>query len=324
MKPNLQEALDRCLTRIEAGADIEACLRDQGPLAGELRPLIEAALALRDERRRLGEPSAAALSAGRARMHAARAHEGERAAGFAGWLRGLARPAALSGVAAAVAVLAAVGLTTNVFDFGATSTSAQVEGVVSRVDPGSIILATSKGPVVVSLGDKTVLRDAGGNAITDDDIIPGSLARVEADEENGEYHANNIEFEEDEERGDGAEVEFSGVVQSIDGSTIQVQARFGAATVLIDAGTEVSGTLASGVTIEVHAARQGDGTYLAREIEVKGGGGDDDGHDGEDSSGTSGSSPTPSASDDDKSGPGSTSSGSGGAEEDDDHEEDDH
>jgi hypothetical protein len=318
---------------MDAGADLETCLRDHPALAGELRPLLLAARSLRHARGSAGEPSAAVLQAGRARMRAALARESERAAPLA-WAAPFARPFALAAVAAVVAAVAAVGLTTNLFDFGATSTSAHVEGVVSRVDTGSILLITSDGQVVVRLGDKTVLLDAAGQPISGGDIIPGTLARVEADEEDGEFHANNIEFEDDDDdRGHGAEVEFSGVVQSISGDTLQLQSSFGAATVRIDAGTEVKGTLAIGADIEVHAARQSDGSYLAREIESEGGGdgggsGDDDSGPG---SGDDGSNSGPGSSssgpgDDSGSGSddgGSDSSGSGSGDDDDEHEEDD-
>lgn len=327
MRTDVQEALDRCLARLEAGTDIETCLRDERELAAELRPLLEAAGALREERRRAGEPSPAAFSAGRARMHAARAGESERALGIAGWLGGLARPAALAGVAALVAVVAAVGLTTDLFDFGATSTSAHVEGVVSRVDAGTLLLTTKDGQVSVSIVPHTVVLDADGQPVGGDVIPPGSAVRVEVEEEQGVLTAVNIEFEDDDDRGEGAEVEFSGVIQSVSGSTIELQASFGAATVLVDANTEVKGTLAAGVRIEVHATRQADGTYLAREIEVQGAGAEDDDDEDEDNSGPGpsgdGVEDGDSGSDDDNSGPGSTSSGSGGGDDDDDEHEDD-
>src|SRR3990172_7360436 len=106
MKSALKQALADCLARLEAGAGIEECLRGHDALAAELRPLLEAG-------------------------------QGPRAPGGAGhpaWA-GLWRPLALTGAAAAVVVLAALGLTTDVFRFGADTTSAQVDGVVSRVDP---------------------------------------------------------------------------------------------------------------------------------------------------------------------------------------------
>jgi hypothetical protein len=310
MKTELERALNQCLARLEAGVDIDSCLRDQGVLASELRPLLEAAQSLREERQRLDAPSAAAVQAGRSRMHAARAAEAERAAALP-WYHSLTRPLGLGAVFAALAVLAAGGLASGLFDFGATSTSAHVEGVVSRVDPDSILLTTDDGQVVVIFGDRTVLLDASGQAISGGDIVPGALARVEADEEDGEYHANNIEFEDDDERGHGAEVEFSGVVTSVSGSDVQVQASFGTVTVRIDAGTAMKDALAAGARVEVQATRQADGSFLAREIED---GGDDDGEgsdDGSNSGRTSGGSSSPTGEASENSGPGSTSDDSG-------------
>jgi hypothetical protein len=312
MKTDLQQALSQCLARMEAGADIDACLRDQGTLASELRPLLEAAQVLREERQRIGGPSVAAIQAGRMRMHAVRGAEADRAA--APWFRGLTRPLGMSAAAVALAVLLVVGLTSGLFSFGgATTTSAHGEGVVSRVDQGSILLNTNSGQVVVWLRDKTVLQDANGRAITGGDIVPGALARVEANEENGEYQANNIEFDEDDERVRGADVEFSGVLKSVSGSDLQVEASFGTVTVRIDASTEVKGTLADGARLEMHATRQDDGSFLAREVEVKtseGAGADDSGSDSGTGPSGSGSDSEPGEGVED-SGSGSTSGGGG-------------
>ena len=139
MKSAFQKALADCLARLESGAGIEECLRGHEALAGELRPLLEAAQALRA--RDLAGYRPEAFQRGRARMHAARVLAAERG-GRSVWA-GLWRPLTLTGVAATVAVLAALGLTTGVFRFGADTTSAQVDGVVSRVDPNAIILITA-------------------------------------------------------------------------------------------------------------------------------------------------------------------------------------
>jgi len=49
-KPSLDEALDRCLTRLgEGSADVDQCLAEYPEWASELRPLLEAAMeAVRD------------------------------------------------------------------------------------------------------------------------------------------------------------------------------------------------------------------------------------------------------------------------------------
>ncbi len=60
----LKEALAQCLARLEAGANIEDCLRDQGSLAAELRPLLEAARALHVQGGRIPEHTPAALQRG--------------------------------------------------------------------------------------------------------------------------------------------------------------------------------------------------------------------------------------------------------------------
>src|SRR3990167_8191017 len=121
MKPALKQALADCLARLEAGAGIEECLRGHEALAAELRPLLEAARALRA--REVTDYRPEAFQRGRARMQAARILAAERG-GRSVWA-GLWRPLALTGVAAAVAVVASLGFPTGVFRFGADTPSAQ-------------------------------------------------------------------------------------------------------------------------------------------------------------------------------------------------------
>jgi uncharacterized membrane protein YgcG len=304
MKSALKQALADCLARLEAGAGIEECLRGHEALAAELRPLLEAAQALRA--RDVADYRPDAFQRGRARMHAARMSETERG-GRPAWA-GLWRPLALTGVAAAVAVLAALGLTTGVLRFGADTTSAQVDGVVSRVDPDAIILITADGRVSIRIAENTVVLDANGNPISGGEIAPGRSARIEVEEENGEYSAQRIEVEDEDDEGRGAEVEFSGNILAVSGSTLTVETSFGTATVVIGPNTEVKGTLTAGVAVKVHANVQADGSYLAREIEAAGDGGEDGTGDG---GGGGGGTPSSGPGGDDSSGGGTPSSGSG-------------
>ena len=299
MKSAFERALADCLARLEAGAGIEECLRGHEALAGELRPLLEAAQALRV--RDLAGYRPQAFQTGRARMHAARVLAAERGGRSA--FAGLWRPLTLMGVGATLAVLAGLGLTTGVFHFGADTTSAQVDGVVSSVDPNAIVLITADGRVSIRIAEGTLVLDAMGNEITGGDIAPGRSARIEAEEKDGEYSAQRIEVEEEDQEGQGAEVEFSAHVQTVSGGIVTVQGSFGVATVVVDASTEVKGVLKPGAAVEVHANVQGDGSYLAKEIEVKGessgedGGGDagtlSSGHGGDDSGSGSGGSSSP-------------------------------
>ena len=290
MKSAFEQALADCLARLEAGAGIEECLRGHEALAAELRPLLEAARALRA--RTVADYRPEAFQRGRTRMHAARAHAAERGGRSA--FAGLWRPLTLAGVAATVAVLAALGFSTGIFRFGADTTSAQVDGVVSRVDPNGIVLLTADGRVSIRIPDGTLVLDAMGNEITGGDITPGRSARIEVQKQDGEYSAQRIEVEGEDHEGQGADVEFGGVVKAVNGNAVTVQASFGTATVLIGPTTEVKGTLTSGVTVEVQANVQNDGSYLAKQIEVKGeatgedGGGGDGGDGGTPSSGPGG------------------------------------
>jgi len=281
MKSAVQQALADCLARLETGAGIEDCLRGHEALAGELRPLLEAARALRA--REVADYRPEAFQRGRARMQAARVLVAERG-GRSVWA-GLWRPLTLTGVAAMVAVLAALGFTTGVFRFGADTTSAQVDGVVSRVDPDAIIVTTRDGRTTIRIGDSTLVLDAMGNKITGGDITPGRSVRIEAQKEDGEYSAQRIEVEGEDHEGQGVEVEFGGVVKAVNGNAVTVQAPFGSATVLIGPTTEVKGALTPGVTVEVQANAQNDGSYVAKKIEVKSApSGEDSGSDGSDGS----------------------------------------
>src|SRR3972149_8129842 len=97
MKPALKQALADCLARLGAGAGIEEGLRGHDALAAELRPLLEAAQALRA--RDVADYRPDAFQRGRARMHAARMSATERG-GRPAWA-GLWRPPGRTGGGAA-------------------------------------------------------------------------------------------------------------------------------------------------------------------------------------------------------------------------------
>jgi hypothetical protein len=276
MKRPIEEALVRCLARLEEGSTVGEALRGQEAMAAELRPLLEAAYKLRTQANSIEEYRPNAFERGRSRMHAVRASRGASArAPFAGLLSW--RPVGLAALAVVVALLALLGSTTGVFHFGAGTTSAYLEGVVSKADPNTIVLSTPDGDVTVQIGEGTVVLDAAGKVISGGDIVPGMMAKVEV-EEDGTFLARRIEMEHDGHgHGHGAEVEFSGTIQTIGSSALTVQASFGVATVHLDSQTEVNGTLSAGGTIDVHAMLQDDGSYLAREIDVQEATGDEDG-----------------------------------------------
>ena len=66
----------------------------------------------------------------------------------------------------------------------------------------------------------------------------------------------------------GDEVEFLATITSISGTSLTVETDFGSVIVTLTASTDIDGTLAAGVPIKVHATRQADGSFLAREIDV--------------------------------------------------------
>lgn len=283
MKRAIEEALAQCLSRLEQGASIDECLRGHEGFADELRPYLEAAQALRRERTVMPDYRQQAFERGRARMRAARA---DRAEGRGGLLGGLIpwRPVGLVAVMAAAALLALLGLTTDLFRFDTGTTSAQVQGVVSSADQDSVVLTTDDGQVIIRIGENTIVLDASGKAITSVEIVPGKSARAEIKREDGSFSGVRIEVEDDDDaRFRDAEVEFTGVIKAVQGAVLTLQTSFGEATVRMDGRTEVKGALAAGATVRVHATLQGDGAYLAREVDVRAPAvGDDDDDDDDD------------------------------------------
>jgi hypothetical protein len=165
-----------------------------------------------------------------------------------------------------------VAVTTNLFDFGGSTTVARADGVVSRSNANTVILATSQGPLTVQIKADTVVLDPSGNAISGGQIVPGAPATVEFEEDGDEVSGVKIEIEEDDDDGGseshGAEVEFEGVLQSVNGNVLVLSTGFGTATVYTDAATQIEGVLQPGQSLEIHAIVQADGSYLAREIEA--------------------------------------------------------
>lgn len=326
MKSTLKEALGDCLARLERGESVEEALRGHESMAAELRPLLEAARAVRVRGETIPNRSPEAVRRGRARMQAERARQAERRAPIFGWFPW--RAAAVAGIAAAAVLVASLGFASGLFDFGSETTAARAEGVVASAGADTVVLTTQDGRIEIRIGDNTIVLDSNGNVISGGEIVPGALAKIEFEEDEDGFAGLKIEIEDDDdEDAHGSEVEFSGVIQSIDGDTLTLDTSFGTATVLIDANTEVKGTPQVGQTVEVHATLVGKGDYLARELEVEGDGdggddGDGGGHDADDD-GPDSSGPGSGDSDDDDGGDNSGPGGSGLGGDDDDIESDD-
>jgi len=91
----------------------------------------------------------------------------------------------------------------------------------------------------------------------------GEETEAENDGEEGVEEEEQDE-EEDEERDSGNEVELEGAIEALTSTTITVNGK----VLLVNGGTEVEGTLAPGVMVEVEAVGQ-NGTLVAKEIEVE-------------------------------------------------------
>jgi hypothetical protein len=255
---------------MERGATVDEALIGHEDVADEMRPLLLTAKAVRTLGRNAPEAPRSVAQRGRARMQAARLAQLERRGRNLGWI-----PRRAVGLGAVAAALAAVLAVAEVGPFSSDTAPAQAQGIVSRTTADAIVINTGEGQVEARIVDGTVVLDSSGNIIGAAEIVPGSRATVELEENEDGLSGLKVEIEdEDEEASHGAEVEFGGTLIAIQASTLTLQTSFGTALVIIDSSTEINGTLAPGLTLEVHGAVQPDGTYLAREIEVEGGEGE--------------------------------------------------
>ncbi len=262
----LGKALVQCLATVERGSTVDEALVGHEDVAEELRAMLLAAQAVRTLGRNAPEAPRLAAQRGRARMHAARLAQLERRGPTWSWI-----PWRIVGLGSAAAALAAVLVLAEVGPFGSDTAPAQAQGIVSRTSPDAIVINTAQGQIEARIVDETLVVDGSGNVIAAGEIVPGSRATVELEEDEDGLSGLKIEIEdEDGEAAHGAEVEFGGTVLSVQGSTLTLQTSFGSAVVIVDSSTEINGTLAPGLTLRVHGAVQPDGTYLASEIEVEG------------------------------------------------------
>jgi len=102
------------------------------------------------------------------------------------------------------------------------------------------------------------------DTVIDTGIAAGALVEVKGIIVGGLMVADKIELKESMPGAVGSEVEIYGTIESISGMVYVI----GGKTVNTDAMTEITGMLAVGGFVKVHATLNADGTYLAREIEL--------------------------------------------------------
>jgi len=197
MRRELNEALAVCLARLEAGENIEACLRGHEAFAAELRPLLEAVSAVRGFEIESYSPEG--FQGGRSRLRNAvrRAAERKPPTLMPAWP--LMRRAAALALATVVAAVALLAFTTDVFRFGAGSTEA-LEGVIESVDAAGDVwwISTSMGKVKVNYDPDTPVTGATGERVDPHDVTPGTSVRIRV-EENDEVEAVEVEIEGEDE-----------------------------------------------------------------------------------------------------------------------------
>ncbi|MFZ3078780.1 MAG: DUF5666 domain-containing protein [Bellilinea sp.] len=102
------------------------------------------------------------------------------------------------------------------------------------------------------------------DTLIDADIAAGALVEVKGKVVGGLMVADSIELKESMPGAVGVEVEIFGSIESISGTVYVI----GGKTVNTDASTEITGVLAVGSFVKIHAALNADGTFQAREIEL--------------------------------------------------------
>lgn len=267
MKHHFDSVLNQCLDMLAQGLDIEACLQRFPQEADQLRPLLEAAAAVR--RVSLPEPFPQALAAGERALLAALA-QSER--GQRRW--GIGKPLATLGVAATLAGLALLGLALagplrDAFNLDADA--AVADGTVTSVADGSLVVETAKGTSTVVVNEKTEVELEDGSPADITIITPGTEIRIRGRQEGEDLiQAQRIEVRvEVEPPAQGLqELEFQGQVVAISNGTLTVSTPAGNVIVNLTLDTEVGGQLQVGATIKVHGSQGADGTISAREVDV--------------------------------------------------------
>lgn len=228
----LEQALDQAIDALRAGADIDGALRGARGQEQLLRPLVEVADRLRDEA--LPPPYPARLddhwtivraAIERAEMGRQARREDEPAGG---WRLRLPLGSMPARVTAALALVAAAGITGAAASALTTDAGAQLAEVVT---PGWIEWAV---PGVDEVPDARPAQMPPPAT----DQAPSADAPGNAGEAPGSVNQPTV-------------AEVSGVVRDANGGTFVLVAAYGDWLVQMDANTQVTGTLADGAAAEV-------------------------------------------------------------------------
>ncbi len=147
-----------------------------------------------------------------------------------------------------------------------------LSGAVEGLEDGKLIIDGN----IVEISDETEFE--GEIEIGDEVEI-----KFRTDDE-GRMIAQSVEFSDDDSD-DDAEVEFSGIVESLSSDVWVI----GGQTVLVTLSTEIKGDISEGDSVKVHASPDDAGALVAREIEPAEGELDDEDSDLDDNEGDDGS-----------------------------------
>lgn len=183
-----EDALNDCLEVIRAGGDVRAAVARYPEHEAALRDDVRVAYALRRATFAIVPPEGAETRASLRLANALRELRAEvqpsrPSASPFGWLAGALRPLALSGVAAAVLVVFALGATgslSNPFGGASSAEASTVEGVVVENKNGTLTLETPQGLTKVDVNQKPAVQDDSLRLLSIADIEAGQVVRIEA------------------------------------------------------------------------------------------------------------------------------------------------
>ena len=139
----------------------------------------------------------------------------------------------------------------------------RIFGKIEGINAADQTLLISSKTVYVT--DKTVIQGIGKTKLSFTDLAVGELAEVGGDLMGGKFVAQTIVV------ADPKKVTVSGVVTAYEeGKSISVKVALETVQISISGTTEIHGTPAVGVTVQIEASLQKDGALLALSITVKG------------------------------------------------------
>jgi hypothetical protein len=138
--------------------------------------------------------------------------------------------------------------------------SVTTAGTVGSVSSSGLSVVTAAGTLTVRAGTSAEIVQ-GSHVLRLADVVPGDTVTVEGYQGNGVVLLRKLLVHR-------PLVGLSGVVQAIGSDGLTLSGSVGVTHVLVGPETQVTGTVATGVTVHVTGYRRGDGVIVATRIRV--------------------------------------------------------